>query len=163
MVTVWRCRTKQQHTLAIQELDTGNYSVQTTHYGESESIPDAVRSMQLVPLRPHPPCHRHKFCREEVVASIHLSLCHSHLITPEDEVFRQFMTARLAEADQDSCVPSFDCLHTYAFEGTGSLSSSLSSLDSSNFDHYFNQTNDPGLGLLRLSLWQGATHYQTSF
>lgn len=163
MATVWGYRTVQQHKLAIQELDTGKYLEQIEHYGKSEGIPDEVRSNQLVPLRPHPPHHRHNFCRGELVASIHMSLCHSHSITPENEIFRQFMTDRLAEADQDSHVPSFDCLHTYAFEGTGSLSGSLSSLDSSNTDHYFNQTNDPGPGLLRLSRWQCASDYQTSF
>lgn len=163
MVAVWRHRTVQQQKLAIQELDTGEYSEQIVHYGESEGITDVASFGQLVPLRPHPHRRKHIFCREEVVASVNLSLCHSHLIGPENEVLCQFIIDRLAEADQDPCVPPFDCLHTYAFEGTGSLADSLSSLDSSVFDPYFNQPHDHGQGFLRLSCWQGASDYQTSF
>ncbi|MCJ8745656.1 hypothetical protein PDJAM_G00132670 [Pangasius djambal] len=161
MVAVWR--TVQQQKLAIQELDTEEYSQNIVHYSESEGIPDAASSRHLVPLRPHPHRRKHTFRREEVVASVRLSLCHSHLIGPEDEVFCQFMIDRLAEADQDPCVPPFDCLHTYAFEGTGSLAGSLSSLESSNFDPYFNRPHDPGPGFLRLSRWQGDSDYETSF
>ncbi|KAG7274255.1 hypothetical protein CRUP_013240 [Coryphaenoides rupestris] len=83
-----------------------------------------------VPLRPHPRRRDRKLRREEVAASIRMSLRHSHLIGPEDEVFRQFIFDRLAEADQDPYVPPFDCLRTYAFEGAGSEAGSLSSLDS---------------------------------
>uniref|UniRef100_A0A3B5M8F2 Cadherin-12 n=1 Tax=Xiphophorus couchianus TaxID=32473 RepID=A0A3B5M8F2_9TELE len=77
-------------------------------------------------------CHMEdrKLRREEVRASIRMSLRESHLIGPEDEVFRQFILDRLAEADQDPYVPPFDCLRTYAYEGSGSSSGSLSSLDS---------------------------------
>jgi len=87
-------------------------------------------SSQPVPLRPHPRRRDRKLRREEVAASIRMSLRHSHLIGPEDDVFRQFIFDRLAEADQDPYVPPFDCLRTYAFEGAGSEAGSLSSLDS---------------------------------
>ncbi|KAJ3611148.1 hypothetical protein NHX12_021164 [Muraenolepis orangiensis] len=87
-------------------------------------------SSQPVPLRPHPRRRDRKLRREEVAASIRMSLRHSHLIGPEDEVFRQFILDRLAEADRDLYAPPFDCLRTYAFEGAGSGAGSLSSLDS---------------------------------
>ena len=83
-----------------------------------------------VPLRPHPRRRDRKLRRAEVAASIRMSLRHSHLICPEDEVFRQFIFDRLDEADRDPYVPPFDCLRTYAFEGAGSGAGSLSSLDS---------------------------------
>lgn len=134
---MWRCRKVQQKKIALQKFDTEECLKKIVHYGESEGISDAASFSQSVPLRPHPHRRKHIFCREEVVASVRLSLCHSHLIGPEDEVFQQFMKDRLAEADQDTCVPPFDCLHTYALEGTGSLAGSLSSLDSLNFDPYF--------------------------
>lgn len=164
MVAVWRHRTVQQQKLAVQEPDTEEYSQKIIHYSES-GIPGAVQtnSSQLVQLRPHPHRRKHAFFREEVVASVRLSLCHSHLIGPEDEVFHQFIIDRLTEADQDPCVPPFDCLHTYAYEGTGSLAGSLSSLESSNFDPYFNRPHDPGPGFLKLSRWQGSSDHETSF
>ncbi|CAL8398920.1 unnamed protein product, partial [Arctogadus glacialis] len=83
-----------------------------------------------VPLRPHPRRRDRKLRRAEVAASIRMSLRHSHLIGPEDEVFRQFIFDRLDEADRDPYAPPFDCLRTYAFEGAGSDAGSLSSLDS---------------------------------
>ncbi|KAK2815047.1 hypothetical protein Q7C36_023313 [Tachysurus vachellii] len=154
IVAVWRHRTVQQQKPVMEELDTEGYSRKIIHYEESEGIPDVHNQ---IPLRTHTPCRKNTFCREELVPSVHLSLCHSHLIDPEDEVFRLFMIDRLAEADQDTCVPPYDCLHYYVFEGTGSLAGSLSSLESSNFDPYLYQP------FLRLSRWQGASDYDTSF
>ncbi|XP_058232806.1 cadherin-7 isoform X2 [Hemibagrus wyckioides] len=161
MVAVWKHKIVQQQKPVMEELDTEEYSKKIIHFDESEGIPDAPN--QIVPLRPHPHCRKSTFCREEMAASVRLSLCHSHLIGPEDEVFHQFMIDRLAEADQDPCVPPYDCLHYYVFEGTGSLAGSLSSLESSNFDPYLNRPYDPGPGFLRLSRWQGANDYDTSF
>lgn len=145
----------------MDELDTEKYSNKNVHYDESKGISDVPS--QLIPLRPHPHYHKYTFCREEVVASVSLSLCHSHIIGPEDEVFHQFMIDRLAVADQDLCVPPYDCLHSYVFEGTGSLAGSLSSLESLNFDPYLYRLNDPGPGFFKLSCWKGACDYETSF
>lgn len=96
-------------------------------------LPETVSQKVLypsagVPLRPHP---RRRLRREDVRASIRMSLRESHLIGPEDDVFRQFILDRLAEADGDPLVPPFDCLRSYAYEGAGSPAGSLSSLDSS--------------------------------
>lgn len=137
MATAWRCKTASQQKLVIQKLGPKEYAEKIEHDGKSDIIPEAASSNHLVQLRRHHHQQKHAFWREEVVASVRLSLCHSQLINPEDEVFRQFIIDRLAEADQDTCVPPFDCLHIYAFEGTGSLAGSLSSVDSSFLDPYF--------------------------
>ncbi|XP_053343507.1 cadherin-7 [Clarias gariepinus] len=163
IVAIWRHRPVQQEKFTVQKLDKKKHSDKNMHFFEHEDILDGPGSSQLIPLRPHPPCHKDTFCRKEVVASLRLSLCHSQHIGPENEVFRQFIIERLAEADQDPCVPPFDCLHTYAFEGTGSLTGSLSSLESSNLDPYFNQPYNPAPGFLRLSCWQGTSDHETSF
>ncbi|CAL8293897.1 unnamed protein product [Lota lota] len=115
-------------------------------------------SSQSVPLRPHPRRRDRKLRRAEVAASIRMSLRHSHLIGPEDEVFRQFIFDRLAEADQDPYVPPFDCLRTYAFEGAGSDAGSLSSLDSCGLADF---GPEPPVGRLRphvvqLTPWYGS-------
>ncbi|XP_072514658.1 cadherin-7 [Salminus brasiliensis] len=164
MLAVWRHRKLQQQKLAAQELDTEEYSERVVLYSEANAVEDtAAFSIQPVPLRPHPRRREHRLRREEVTASIRMSLRHSHLIGPEDEVFRQFIMDRLAEADQDPYVPPFDCLRTYAFEGTGSLAGSLSSLESSTFDPCVGRPCDPGPRFLRLSPWQGAEEDETSF
>ena len=164
MLAVWRHRKLRQEKLSAQELDTVEYSERVVHYAETNSAEDAsVSFSQPVPLRPHPRRRERRLRREEVTASIRMSLRHSHLIGPEDEVFQQFIMDRLAEADEDPYVPPFDCLRTYAFEGTGSLTGSLSSLESSTFDPCVDRPRDNGQRLLRLTPWQGAGEEETSF
>ncbi|KAM7125657.1 cadherin-19 [Molossus nigricans] len=62
---------------------------------------------------------------------------------PDDATLKEFILEKLEEADTDPYVPPFDSLQTYAFEGTGSLAGSLSSLESADsdqneIDHCFN-------------------------
>ncbi|KAK1806166.1 hypothetical protein P4O66_000057 [Electrophorus voltai] len=163
MLAIWRHRKLQQQKLAAQELDAEDYSEKVLHYAETNSAEDATCPIQPVPLRPHPRRRERGLRREEVAASIRMSLRHSHLIGPEDEVFQQFIMDRLAEADSDPYAPPFDCLHTYTFEGTGSLSGSLSSLESLTFDPCMDQPRDPGPCFLRLTPWQGTVDDETSF
>ncbi|KAL0157125.1 hypothetical protein M9458_048371 [Cirrhinus mrigala] len=131
--------------MATKELETMEFSEKKLSFAIRET-----ESSQTVPLR-HPRRRERKLIR--------MSLRHSHLIGPEDMVFQQFIMDRLAEADEDPYVPPFDCLHTYAFEGTGSLSS----LESATFDPCVSQTRDAGPHLLRLSPWLGAAADETSF
>ncbi|XP_036377797.1 cadherin-7 [Megalops cyprinoides] len=116
-----------------------------------------------VPLRPHPGRRERRLRREEVAASIRMSLRQSYLIGPEDEVFRQFILDRLSDADGDPYAPPFDCLRTYAFEGTGSATGSLSSLGSFISEPNFERPCDVGQRFMRLTLWNGAKEEQTTF
>lgn len=154
--------------MATQELETEEFSEKILSF----TVPE-TQSNQTVCLR-HPHRRERKLCREQVTTSIRMSLRHSHLIGPEDGVFQQFIMDRLAEADEDPYVPPFDCLHTYAFEGTGSVSGSLSSLESEvtgspsslesdTSDPCMSQTRDSGPQLLRLSPWLGAADDDTLF
>ncbi|TNN55710.1 Cadherin-19 [Liparis tanakae] len=101
-------------------------SQKVLYYGEA----DRDSSRPVVPLRRHPRRRERRLRREDVRASIRMSLRESHLIGPDDDVFRQFILDRLSEADQDAHAPPFDCLRTYAYEGSGSPAGSLSSLES---------------------------------
>uniref|UniRef100_A0A8C1UX45 Cadherin-12 n=1 Tax=Cyprinus carpio TaxID=7962 RepID=A0A8C1UX45_CYPCA len=157
MLAVRKYKTLRQEKMATQELETVEFSEKILSF----AIPD-TESTQTVPLR-HPRRRERKLCREEVTTSIRMSLRHSHLIGPEDTVFQQFIMDRLAEADEDPYVPPFDCMHTYTFEGTGSVTGSLSSLESAIFDPCMIQTHDAGPHLLPLSPWLGAAADETSF
>ncbi|KAM5157844.1 cadherin-19-like [Mantella aurantiaca] len=53
---------------------------------------------------------------------------------PDVTIFREFLSEKLEEADADPCGFPLDLPHTYAYEGTGSTSGSLSSLESSVLD-----------------------------
>ncbi|XP_031418994.1 cadherin-7a [Clupea harengus] len=49
-------------------------------------------------------------------------------------IFREFIWDRLKEADVDPTAPPYDSLQTYAFEGSGSVAESLSTLESLSTD-----------------------------
>ncbi|XP_030623125.1 cadherin-7 [Chanos chanos] len=53
---------------------------------------------------------------------------------PDNVLFREFIWDRLKDADMDPTAPPYDSLQTYAFEGSGSVAESLSSLESLSTD-----------------------------
>ncbi|XP_037829183.1 cadherin-7 isoform X2 [Kryptolebias marmoratus] len=168
MLMVRRHRRKQQEEMGVEvkELElSGTVSQKVLYYGEKgRGGADLDFCQPVVPLRPHPKRKERRLRREDVRASIRMSLRESHLIGPEDEVFRQFILDRLAEADQDPYVPPFDCLRTYAYEGSGSPSGSLSSLDSSSLELELEQPAcNPRPYLMRLTPWYGGGEEDTIF
>ncbi|XP_054478651.1 cadherin-7-like isoform X2 [Anoplopoma fimbria] len=58
----------------------------------------------------------------------------SYKALPDNVVFREFIWERLKDADVDPSAPPYDSLQTYAFEGSGSVAESLSSLESLSTD-----------------------------
>lgn len=154
MLMVRRHRCKQK----TKELDLPNTVSQKVLYNrdKGEGGADLDFCQPVIPLRPHPKRRERRLRREDVRASIRMSLRESHLIGPEDEVFRQFILDRLAEADQDPYVPPFDYLRTYAYEGSGSPTGSLSSLDSSSLEiEVVQPVSNPRPCLMRLTPWFG--------
>lgn len=152
-----RHRRKQQEGLEVdtKELELPETVSQKVLY-YSEAGAEGARS--AVPLRPHPRRKERRLRREDVRASIRMSLRESHLIGPEDEVFRQFILDRLAEADGDPYAPPFDCVRTYADEGAGSPAGSLSSLDSSDLEQTVCGSR---VQTVRLSPWCGLVEEDT--
>lgn len=71
-----------------------------------------------------------KTIRTDIQSMYRLSLG----LGPDVAMFREFLSEKLEEADTDPCGFQPDSLHVYAFEGTGSTSGSLSSLESSALD-----------------------------
>ncbi|XP_071410994.1 cadherin-19-like [Pithys albifrons albifrons] len=72
--------------------------------------------------------------RKRVTSEIHSLYRQSLQVGPDSTIFRQFISEKLEEANTDPSVPPYDSLQTYAFEGTGSLAGSLSSLGSNTSD-----------------------------
>lgn len=164
MLLLRRHRRKQQEGL---ELDTKELELPETVsqkvlcYREEGARLD-IRQRSAVPLRPHPRRKERRLRREDVRASIRMSLRESHLIGPEDDVFREFILDRLVEADEDPYVPPFDCIRTYAYEGSGSPAGSLSSLDSSELESGTEQTAcSDRAPSVQLSPWCGAVEEDT--
>ncbi|XP_015231235.1 PREDICTED: cadherin-7-like isoform X1 [Cyprinodon variegatus] len=168
MLVVRRHRRKNQEgtDTEVKELELPeSFSQKVLFYEERGDRAAGLDFCQpTVPLRPHPRRRDRRLHKEEVRASIRMSLRESHLIGPEDEVFRQFILDRLAEADQDPYVPPFDCLRTYAYEGSGSPPGSLSSLDSISleFEPRIPVCNSKPQ-VVRLTPWYGGTEEDTIF
>ncbi|NXY30600.1 CAD19 protein, partial [Pomatorhinus ruficollis] len=72
--------------------------------------------------------------RKKVASEIQSLYRQSLQVGPDSAIFRQFISEKLQEANTDPSVPPYDSLQTYAFEGTGSLAGSLSSLGSNTSD-----------------------------
>ena len=79
-------------------------------------------------------------------------------VGPDSAVFRKFILEKLEEANTDPGAPPFDSLQTYAFEGTGSLAGSLSSLGSAAFDQdeNYDYLNELGPRFKRLACMFGS-------
>lgn len=167
MLMVRRHRRKQQEGLEVEmtELELPErVSQKVLRYREPGGGGVDLNFCQPVPLRPHPRRRERRLRREDIAASIRMSLRQSHLIGPEDEVFRQFILDRLAEADEDPYVPPFDCLRTYAYEGSGSATGSLSSLESLTFEPGAEQPicNSRPYSV-KLTPWYGGANEDTTF
>ncbi|XP_076014282.1 cadherin-7 [Genypterus blacodes] len=165
MVRRHRRKKQQQEALEVTELELPDrVSQKVLRYGEPGCRGAGLDFGQPVPLRSHPRRRERRLRREDVAASIRMSLRQSHHIDPDDDVFRQFILDRLEEADQDPYVPPFDCLRTYAYEGSGSATGSLSSLESFTLEAEAEQPNNkPKPYLVRLSPWYGGAGEDTFF
>ncbi|XP_061613657.1 cadherin-7 isoform X1 [Phyllopteryx taeniolatus] len=156
---LWRHKRKQKgvHEKASEPELPDTVSQKVLYYGEAGPTRDPVAP---VPLRPHSRRRERRLAREEVRASIRMSLRESRPVGPEDDVFRQFILDRLVEADGDPYAPPFDRLTTYAYEGSGSSAGSLSSLESCGCEK---PAAVPKSHWARLSPWHGTGDGDTVF
>lgn len=88
-----------------------------------------TNAFDILALRNEPVLREHK-PRRNITTQIQSLYRQSLQMGPDSAVFREFITQKLEEANSDPDVPPYDTLRTFAFEGTGSLAGSLSSLGS---------------------------------
>ncbi|KAF5919028.1 hypothetical protein HPG69_003663, partial [Diceros bicornis minor] len=101
---------------------------------------------------------RERKARRATSAEIRSLYRQSLQVGPDSAIFRKFILEKLEEANTDPCAPPFDSLQTYAFEGTGSLAGSLSSLGSavSDQDENYDYLNELGPRFKRLACMFGS-------
>ncbi|XP_026304012.1 cadherin-19 isoform X1 [Piliocolobus tephrosceles] len=101
---------------------------------------------------------RERKARKTTSAEIRSLYRQSLQVGPDSAIFRKFILEKLEEANTDPCAPPFDSLQTYAFEGTGSLAGSLSSLESavSDQDESYDYLNQLGPRFKRLACMFGS-------
>lgn len=121
-------------------------------YDDEGGGEEDTEAFDIVELR-HSATKRERKARKTTSSEIRSLYRQSLQVGPDSAVFRKFILEKLEEANTDPCAPPFDSLQTYAFEGTGSLASSLSSLDSevTEQDEIFDYLYDLGPRFKRLA------------
>ncbi|XP_074755392.1 cadherin-19 [Athene noctua] len=102
-------------------------------YDDEGGGEEDTEAFDISALRTHTVMRTHK-PRKKVTTEIHSLYRQSLQVGPDSAIFRQFISEKLEEANTDPSAPPYDSVQTYAFEGTGSLAGSLSSLGSNMSD-----------------------------
>ncbi|NWR71824.1 CAD19 protein, partial [Centropus unirufus] len=114
-------------------------------YDDEGGGEEDTEAFDIAALRTRAVMRTHK-PRKKLTTDIHSLYRQSLQVGPDSAIFRQFISEKLEEANTDPSAPPYDSLQTYAFEGTGSLAGSLSSLGSniSDVDQSYDYLKDWG-------------------
>ncbi|NXX89763.1 CAD19 protein, partial [Centropus bengalensis] len=114
-------------------------------YDDEGGGEEDTEAFDIAALRTRAVMRTHK-PRRKLTTDIHSLYRQSLQVGPDSAIFRQFISEKLEEANTDPSAPPYDSLQTYAFEGTGSLAGSLSSLGSniSDVDQSYDYLKDWG-------------------
>ncbi|NWQ71233.1 CAD19 protein, partial [Neopipo cinnamomea] len=128
IVTIRQQKKKSPFSEKMEEFRENIVSYDDEGGGEEDTEAFDISALRTrTVMRTHKP-------RRKVTSEIHSLYRQSLHVGPDSAVFRQFISEKLEEANTDPTVPPYDSLQTYAFEGTGSLAGSLSSLGSNMSD-----------------------------
>ncbi|NWW66036.1 CAD19 protein, partial [Ifrita kowaldi] len=128
IVTIRQQKKKPPFSEKMEEFRENIVSYDDEGGGEEDT-----KAFDISALRTRTVMRTHK-PRRKVASEIQSLYRQSLQVGPDSAIFRQFISEKLEEANTDPRVPPYDSLQTYAFEGTGSLAGSLSSLGSNTSD-----------------------------
>ncbi|NWU11627.1 CAD19 protein, partial [Cephalopterus ornatus] len=124
---------RQQKKKSTFSEKTEEFRENIVSYDDEGGGEEDTEAFDISALRTRTIMRTHK-PRRKVTSEIHSLYRQSLQVGPDSAIFRQFISEKLEEANTDPTVPPYDSLQTYAFEGTGSLAGSLSSLGSNTSD-----------------------------
>ncbi|XP_068788189.1 cadherin-19 isoform X1 [Struthio camelus] len=124
-------RQQQQKSLFSEKMEEFRENI--VRYDDEGGGEEDTEAFDISALRTRTVMRTHK-PRKNITTDIHSLYRQSLQVGPDSAVFRQFILEKLEEANTDPSAPPYDSLQTYAFEGTGSLAGSLSSLGSNMSD-----------------------------
>ncbi|NWI35031.1 CAD19 protein, partial [Sula dactylatra] len=140
IVTIRQQRKKSPFSEKMEE-----FRENIVRYDDEGGGEEDTEAFDISALRTRTVMRTHK-PRKNVTTEIHSLYRQSLQVGPDSAIFRQFISEKLEEANSDPSAPPYDSLQTYAFEGTGSLAGSLSSLGSnmSDVDQSYDHLTDWG-------------------
>ncbi|XP_037549973.1 cadherin-18 [Nematolebias whitei] len=147
-------RRSKKEPLIIAEEDIRENVVTYDDEGGGEEDTEAF---DIIALRNPTAAEELKFRRDirpEARSLCGLPHIHRSPVVELDEVdMQKFIRQRLVEADMDTSVPPYDSLQTYAYEGQGSSTGSISPLDSlgAQSEQEYNYLSDWGMEFQRLA------------
>ncbi|XP_076991392.1 cadherin-19 isoform X2 [Tamandua tetradactyla] len=148
---------KQRRTQTLFPEKREEFGENIFRYDDEGGGEEDTEAFDIAELRGRAVVRGHK-ARRNAAAEIRSVYRQSLQVGPDSAIFRTFILEKLEEANTDPCAPPFDSLQTYAFEGTGSLAGSLSSLGSeiSDQDENFDYLNELGPRFKRLTCMFGS-------
>ncbi|XP_062426059.1 cadherin-19 isoform X2 [Rhea pennata] len=124
-------RQQQQKSLFSEKIEEFRENI--VRYDDEGGGEEDTEAFDISALRTRTVMRTHR-PRKNITTEIHSLYRQSLQVGPDSAAFRQFILEKLEEANTDPSAPPYDSLQTYAFEGTGSLAGSLSSLGSNASD-----------------------------
>ncbi|NWY05043.1 CAD19 protein, partial [Nothoprocta ornata] len=131
ILAVLAIRQQRQKSLFSEKIEEFRENI--VQYDDEGGGEEDTEAFDISALRTRTVMRTHK-PRKNITTEIHSLYRQSLQVGPDSAVFRQFISEKLEEANMDPSAPPYDSLQTYAFEGTGSLAGSLSSLGSNMSD-----------------------------
>ncbi|XP_059580248.1 cadherin-19 isoform X2 [Alligator mississippiensis] len=135
---------RQQRKKSLFSEKAEEFRENIVRYDDEGGGEEDTEAFDIAALRTRTVMREHK-PRRNITTEIQSLYRQSLQVGPDSAVFREFISEKLKEANADPNGPPYDSLQTYAFEGTGSLAGSLSSLGS--------HVSDMGESYDRLSEW----------
>lgn len=120
---------RQQRKKSLFSEKAEEFRENIVRYDDEGGGEEDTEAFDIAALRTRTVMREHK-PRRNITTEIQSLYRQSLQVGPDSAVFREFISEKLKEANADPNGPPYDSLQTYAFEGTGSLAGSLSSLGS---------------------------------
>ncbi|XP_006028605.1 cadherin-19 isoform X1 [Alligator sinensis] len=120
---------RQQRKKSLFSEKAEEFRENIVRYDDEGGGEEDTEAFDIAALRTRTVMREHK-PRRNITTEIQSLYRQSLQVGPDSAVFREFISEKLKEANADPNAPPYDSLQTYAFEGTGSLAGSLSSLGS---------------------------------
>ncbi|KAM4688955.1 cadherin-19-like [Discoglossus pictus] len=131
VITIIILKQRKKHNVLSEK---GDFRENFVSYDDEGGGEEDTKAFDIVGLRNPPTIMRQNNPKRRMRTDIQSFYRMSLGLGPDIGIFRDFLIEKIEEANEDLNDLSFDFVQRYAFEGTGSMTGSLSSIESSYSD-----------------------------